>query len=133
ASTAKSAPARKSPAKAASTKAASAKATGKGSQKAPSKPTAAGSGARSSAKAGAKGGSRAERDDLKKINGIGPSFEKALRKAGIQTFAQLGSLKSAEVQKLADKIDVPIERIKNDGWIEKAKKLATGTRATVKR
>ena len=67
-------------------------------------------------------------DDLKESSGIGPSFEKALNRAGVRTYAQLASMGSRKLAQLAEKIDVPLERIKNDEWVEKAKELTLARR-----
>ncbi len=62
-------------------------------------------------------------DDLKKINGVGPAFEKALNEHGIHTYQQIIDLSSEEVEKLAEEVDgVTIEMVQ-DEWIPQAKEL----------
>ena len=61
-------------------------------------------------------------DDLTKISGIGPAFERYLNESGIYTFAQLGDLTPGRVNiiigsKQASKIDA-------DEWLEHARVLA---------
>jgi predicted flap endonuclease-1-like 5' DNA nuclease len=65
----------------------------------------------------------APEDDLKKIRGIGPKFERALHALGIKTFAQIASWTENDVASIAAKLKVHATRIQRDGWIEKAKEL----------
>lgn len=64
-----------------------------------------------------------KKDALTEIEGIGPSYEKALNDAGVYTFAQLAE---QEAESLAGKIAarVTADRIRRDRWIEQAKALA---------
>ncbi len=61
-------------------------------------------------------------DDLKKINGIGPTFAQTLNKMGTRTFIQIARWKPEDIQKIAKKLDTDPERIKRDNWIADAKK-----------
>jgi len=63
-------------------------------------------------------------DDLKKIRGIGPKFERALNALGVQTFAQIASWTPDDIASVAAKLKVHATRIQREGWIEKAKELA---------
>jgi predicted flap endonuclease-1-like 5' DNA nuclease len=45
-----------------------------------------------------KSAGKAERDDLKRIEGIGPKMEKALNTAGIETFARLAEASEDELR-----------------------------------
>lgn len=62
-------------------------------------------------------------DDLTLINGIGPTFAKALNALGIHTFSQLAGQSAAD---LASRMTTRItaERIRRDRWIEQARELA---------
>jgi predicted flap endonuclease-1-like 5' DNA nuclease len=64
-----------------------------------------------------------EPDVLTEIKGIGPTFEHALRQAGITTFAQLAAL---DADALAEKLDgrVTGERIRRENWIAQAQERA---------
>jgi large subunit ribosomal protein L17 len=46
------------------------------------------------------GAADVHRDDLKKIEGIGPKIAEALNNAGVLTFAQLARLQPAEIEKI---------------------------------
>ena len=61
-------------------------------------------------------------DDLKKINGIGPTFAQTLNKMGTRSFIQIARWKPEDIQKIAKKLDTDPERIKRDNWIADAKK-----------
>lgn len=64
---------------------------------------------------------RRGQDDLTAISGIGPSYEKVLKKAGIHRFEQLATMTAPKLTALAEKIDIPVDRIKKDRWVQKAK------------
>ncbi len=64
---------------------------------------------------------RRGQDDLTAISGIGPSYEKVLKKAGIHRYEQLATLTAPKLTALAEKIDIPVDRIKKDRWVQKAK------------
>ncbi len=63
-------------------------------------------------------------DRLQAISGIGPKIEKLLNAEGISTFAELASLKPADVAKLEKKLGFP-GRIAREKWIAQAKSLAS--------
>ena len=67
-----------------------------------------------------------EPDPLTEIKGIGPTFEHALRVAGITTFSQLASFDS---DTLAEKLGgrVTGERIRRENWIAQARERARAT------
>jgi predicted flap endonuclease-1-like 5' DNA nuclease len=67
-------------------------------------------------------GKDTQADDLKKINGIGPTFAQTLNKLGTRTFIQIARWKPEDIQKIAKKLDTDPERIKRDNWIADAKK-----------
>jgi predicted flap endonuclease-1-like 5' DNA nuclease len=63
-----------------------------------------------------------EKDDLKKIRGIGPAIEKKLNNAGIQTFAALAELTRAELENI---LGSQVKRLQDESdLIAQAKKLA---------
>lgn len=60
-------------------------------------------------------------DDLKTINGIGPTFAKRLNEAGITTFAELAALSPDRLQEIVSAQNW--QRIDPSAWIEQAKSL----------
>lgn len=63
-------------------------------------------------------------DDLKKISGIGPKFEKDLNGKGVYYFRQIANWKKADVKMVEGVIDSFPGRIERDEWIKQAKGLA---------
>ena len=64
-------------------------------------------------------------DDLKKIKGIGPKFEKDLNDKGIYYYRQIGAWKKADVKTVeADALARFPGRIDRDDWIPQARMLA---------
>ena len=72
------------------------------------------------------------KDDLKKIKGIGPVFEKELNSKGIYYFRQIGAWKAADVKQIEDIIEKFPGRIKRDGWVKQAKLLSKPTHKAAK-
>ncbi|MDX1470242.1 MAG: 50S ribosomal protein L21 [Flavobacteriaceae bacterium] len=66
---------------------------------------------------------KAEADDLKKINGIGPAYEKKLNEVGIYTYEQISKLKAADREALSAIDGVTRERIESEEWVKQAKAL----------
>jgi predicted flap endonuclease-1-like 5' DNA nuclease len=66
-------------------------------------------------------GKGSQKDDLKKINGIGPAFAQTLNKMGTYTFIQIARWKPDDIEKIAKKLETDPERIKRDKWIADAK------------
>lgn len=64
-------------------------------------------------------------DDLKLISGVGPVLEGKLNAIGITTWAQVATLKAADIAKLEDHLAFP-GRVARDEWIKQAKALAKG-------
>ena len=63
-----------------------------------------------------------QKDDLKKIKGIGPAIEKKLNKAGIHTYAALAALSRADLEKI---LGNQINRLQDEKeLIAQAKRLA---------
>ncbi len=63
----------------------------------------------------------ADKDDLKKINGIGPFIEQKLNDIGIYTFKQIGQLDDDLIQQVTDAIQFFPGRINRDDWVGQAK------------
>jgi large subunit ribosomal protein L21 len=62
-----------------------------------------------------------EKDDLKRIKGIGPAIEKKLNQAGIQTYAALAALSTGELEGILGNTR---RLVKEGELIAQAKKLA---------
>lgn len=67
----------------------------------------------------------AERDDLKRIKGIGPKNEEALNELGIFTFAQIAAWTPENIDWIEDFLSFP-GRIEREDWIKQAVQLASG-------
>lgn len=65
-----------------------------------------------------------EKDDLKKIKGIGPFIEEKLNKLGIFTFKQIANLNAEDEVKVSEAIGSFPGRIKRDTWVEQAASLS---------
>jgi len=65
------------------------------------------------------------KDDLKKIGGVGPKLEETLNKMGVYTFAQVASWSADEVQWVDDNLSFK-GRIDRDDWIGQATELMNG-------
>jgi predicted flap endonuclease-1-like 5' DNA nuclease len=63
-----------------------------------------------------------EKDDLKKIRGIGPAFEDALNKMGTYTYVQIAKWTPRDITQIAQKLDTLPDRIKRDNWVAGAKR-----------
>ncbi|HRV83055.1 MAG TPA: hypothetical protein P5218_16605, partial [Planctomycetota bacterium] len=62
-------------------------------------------------------------DDLKAISGIGPAYAQLLADVGIATFKKLAQVDTPrKLELLAAKIEVPVDRIQREKWVEKAKR-----------
>jgi predicted flap endonuclease-1-like 5' DNA nuclease len=62
-------------------------------------------------------------DDLQQIRGIGRGFERELRRIGIRTFAQIAAWTPADIDEIAPQIKAQPERIRRDGWVQRAGEL----------
>jgi predicted flap endonuclease-1-like 5' DNA nuclease len=62
-----------------------------------------------------------QKDDLKKIHGIGSVFAQTLNKMGTYTFIQIARWKPDDIEKIAKKLETDPDRIKRDKWIADAK------------
>ena len=73
-------------------------------------------------KAAPKAKKEAKGDDLKKLNGVGPAFEKRLNALGIFTFADVIALTDEKIEKLEEQDSMTsLEEWHN--WIEQAKEF----------
>lgn len=64
-----------------------------------------------------------DKDDLKRIEGIGPFIEKKLNGIGIYSFKQISKLRESDIKTITELIEFFPGRIKRDQWKEKAEKL----------
>lgn len=62
-------------------------------------------------------------DDLKRIQGIGASFEERLHAEGIERFAQIAEWTLADLERLAPRLKTTPGRIMRDSWVEQAQAL----------
>ncbi|GGK46732.1 hypothetical protein [Salinarimonas ramus] len=72
---------------------------------------------------------RGEADDLKRINGIGPTNEKKLNGLGIYHFDQIAAWDEAQVRWVGAYLAFP-GRIEREDWVTQARALATTSDAT---
>lgn len=68
----------------------------------------------------------ADRDDLRKIKGIGPVIERLLHDQGISSYRQIAQMKDQELDALAAKLNMPAERVRRFEWIKTARELHAG-------
>ncbi len=66
---------------------------------------------------------KADADDLKLINGIGPVYEEKLNELGIYTFEQISKLKAADREELSAIDGITRDRIESEEWVKQAKEL----------
>ena len=66
---------------------------------------------------------KADADDLKQINGIGPAYEKRLNEVGIYTYEQISKLKAADRDELSAIDGITREKIETEEWVKQAKAL----------
>ena len=65
-----------------------------------------------------------EPDDLKRINGVGPSLEKMLHNIGVYYFWQIAEWSDQDVLDVDAMLDAFKGRIQRDNWVKQAKALA---------
>jgi len=63
------------------------------------------------------------KNDLTKIEGIGPFIEKKLNEVGITSFTQLASMDQSEIERVTAAIQFFPGRIERDNWVGQAKGL----------
>jgi len=66
---------------------------------------------------------KADADDLKEINGIGPAYEERLNEVGIYTYEQISKLKAADRDELSAIDGITREKIETEEWVKQAKAL----------
>ena len=66
---------------------------------------------------------KADADDLKEINGIGPAYEQRLNEVGIYTYEQISKLKAADRDELSAIDGITREKIESEEWVKQAKAL----------
>jgi predicted flap endonuclease-1-like 5' DNA nuclease len=71
-------------------------------------------------------------DDLKKVSGIGPVFEKRLNALGVYLYSQLAAFSERDVEWLAVQMESYPDRIANDEWLAQAADLAAGKPSSMK-
>jgi NADH-quinone oxidoreductase subunit E len=64
-----------------------------------------------------------DRDDLKKIKGIGPSIEKTLNELGVFRFHQIAEMSEYEIDRVAQQLKGFRSRIYREDWIGQARDL----------
>ena len=64
-----------------------------------------------------------EKDDLKKISGVGPFIEEKLHRLGIYTFGQIASMTPDQAEKINEAIEFFPGRIIRDDWVGQAERL----------
>ena len=72
---------------------------------------------------------RNERDDLKRIKGVGPVLERWLHGRGIYRFVDLTTLDSSAFAALSSELEEFTGRIEREEWIKQAGELAKDTTA----
>lgn len=65
-----------------------------------------------------------EADNLKRLNGIGPAFERGLKSLGVCSFEQIAGWSSEDIAWVAKRLKVSPARILRDDWVGGARKLA---------
>lgn len=66
---------------------------------------------------------KADADDLKEINGIGPAYEERLNEVGVYTYEQISKLKAADRDELSALDGITREKIESEEWVKQAKEL----------
>jgi large subunit ribosomal protein L21 len=89
------------------------------------KPVAVAAAAAGVVAAAAKGGGAADQSNLSLIAGIGPTIEKKLRAAGIQTWSEIAAWGEADIAKWDEDLKLR-GRITREEWVEQAKELLAG-------
>ncbi len=73
--------------------------------------------------AAAGSGIHEQRDDLKKIKGVGPAIEKTLNEMGICRFDQIAEMSEYDIDRVAKKLKGLRSRIYREDWIGQARDL----------
>ncbi|MBL8986484.1 MAG: hypothetical protein JNJ80_09440 [Gemmatimonadetes bacterium] len=67
-------------------------------------------------------GALPRQDDLKRISGIGPALEQALRNRGVHTFRQIAQWTDADIDRFGAELGSFRKRIRRDRWVEQARR-----------
>jgi len=67
-------------------------------------------------------------DDLTRIKGVGPRFERALKNQGVTTYEQIASWTKEDIDRIASQIRIRPERIQRERWVEGARELIPSSR-----
>ncbi len=70
-----------------------------------------------------------EKDDLKRISGVGPFIEEKLHRLGIYTFDQIASMTHEQAEKINEAIEFFPGRIQRDDWVGQARSFAASSKA----
>lgn len=62
------------------------------------------------------------RDDLKKVHGIGPRFERTLNELGVHTYKQIALWRDEDIARYARELHTFPERLHRDEWVRSARK-----------
>jgi predicted flap endonuclease-1-like 5' DNA nuclease len=65
----------------------------------------------------------ADRTDLKRVQGIGPAFERALKREGVDSLVAIAAWSADDVIDMARRIGTTPHRIERDGWVRSAREL----------
>jgi predicted flap endonuclease-1-like 5' DNA nuclease len=71
-------------------------------------------------------GPAADRDDLKRIKGIGPAIEKTLNEMGFFRFHQIAEMSEYDIDRVAQRLKGFRSRIYREDWIGQARELQPG-------
>ena len=64
-----------------------------------------------------------QRDDLKRIRGVGPVLERTLNGLGIYSLAQIANFSQDDIERISAQLPQFPGRIERDRWIEQARSL----------
>jgi predicted flap endonuclease-1-like 5' DNA nuclease len=62
-----------------------------------------------------------QRDDLKKVHGIGPRFERMLNELGVHTYKQIALWRDEDIVKYARELRTFADRVHRDEWVRSAR------------
>jgi predicted flap endonuclease-1-like 5' DNA nuclease len=65
-----------------------------------------------------------QKDDLKKLDGLGASMEKRFNSAGVFKFTQIASFNPTDEKLLNDLLELPKDKIQKANWVSQARKLS---------
>lgn len=66
-----------------------------------------------------------QKDDLKKISGIGSRLEQLLNGLGVYTFEQVANFSKQDIEWISERLYFS-DRIEREQWVEQARQLARG-------